>query len=112
MTEHNTLNVKCLIRNSTNLKSGIKNNTEATLKLSSNIVGDSNDENNFQHKLLLANTQVSKLRKVFTNDASANEKLSKTHLYKIGQSGEFLGKLFCSYGMYFHFCFCFFSRHF
>ena len=34
------------------------------MKLSSNVVGDSNDANNFPHKLLLINTQVSKLRKV------------------------------------------------
>ena len=27
-----------------------KNGTEATLKISSNIAGDSNDENNFPHK--------------------------------------------------------------
>ena len=39
------------------LKSGIKNGTEV---LSSNVVGDSNDENNFAHKLLLTNTLVSK----------------------------------------------------
>ena len=28
-----------------------------TLKLSSNVAGDSNDENHFLHKLLLTNTQ-------------------------------------------------------
>ena len=49
------------------LKSGIKSGTEVTLKLSSNLVGDSNDENNFPHKLLLTNTQVSKLCKAFAN---------------------------------------------
>ena len=38
-------------------------------------------------------TQVSKLRKAFTNNYSANIKLSKTQLYKIGKSGEFLGRL-------------------
>ena len=38
------------------LKVGIKNGTEVTLKLSSNVVGDSNDENNFSHKLLFTNT--------------------------------------------------------
>ena len=38
----------CLIRY---LKSGIKNGTEVTLKVSSNVVGDSNDENNFLYKL-------------------------------------------------------------
>ena len=40
------------------LKSAIKN---GTLNLSSNIIGDSNDENNFPHKLLLTNTQVLRL---------------------------------------------------
>ena len=34
------------------LKLGIRNGTEVTLKISSNVVGDSNDENNFSHKLL------------------------------------------------------------
>ena len=61
------------------LKYGIKCGTEVTLKISSNIVGDSNDEyNNFPHKLLLTNTQVLKLRKAFANNYSANIKLSKT----------------------------------
>ena len=75
------------------LKYGIKNNTEVTLKISSNVVDDSNDENNFLHELLLTNTQVSKLRKTFANDSSANIKLSETQLYKIGQTGGFLGRL-------------------
>ena len=60
------------------LKYGIKCGTEVTLKISSNIVGDSNDENNFPHKLLLTNRQVLKLRKAFANNYSANIKLSKT----------------------------------
>ena len=63
------------------------------MKLSSNVVRDSNDENNFPHKLLLTDTQVSKIRKAFTNGSSANIKLSKTQLHKIEQSGEFLRKL-------------------
>ena len=46
------------------LKSGIKNNTEVTLKISSNVIGDSNDENSFPLKLLITNRQVSRLRKV------------------------------------------------
>ena len=57
------------------LKSGIKNGTEVTLKLSSNVIGDSIDENNFPHKLLLTNTQVSKLRKAFVNNSSTNMKI-------------------------------------
>ena len=76
------------------LKSGIKNGTEVTFKISLNVVRDSNDENSFPHKLLLTNKQVSKLRKTFANNSSANIKLSKTQLHKIGQlGGPFLGPL-------------------
>ena len=75
------------------LKSGTKNCTEVTLKNSSNVVGDCNDENNFLHKLLLTNTQVSKLCKGFANNSSSNIKLSKIQLQKIGQSEGFLGRL-------------------
>ena len=48
----------------------------------------------FPHTLLLTNTQVSKLCKVFVNGSSANIKLSKAQLHKIGQSGGFLGRFF------------------
>ena len=64
------------------LKSGMKKGTEVTLKLSSNVVGDSNDENKFPHQLLLTNTQISKLLKAFTNGSSTNIRLSKTQLYR------------------------------
>ena len=67
------------------LKSGIKNGTEVTLKLSSNVVSDSNDENNFPRKLLSIDTQDSILRKAFANNPSANIKISKTKLHKIGK---------------------------
>ena len=62
-------------------------------KLSSNVIGDANDKNNFPHKLLLANTQVSRLSKAFANGSSANIKVSKTQLHKIGQSGGLLSRL-------------------
>ena len=65
MTQYNTLNVKLSNSQLNKLKSGIKNGTDITLKITSNVAGDSNDENNFSHKLLLTNTQVSKLRKAF-----------------------------------------------
>ena len=38
----------------------MKNGTEVTLKILSNIIGDSNNENSFLHKLLLTNTQLYK----------------------------------------------------
>ena len=63
------------------------------MKISSNVVGDCNDENIFVHKLLLTTTQVSKLGKAFKNGSPANILLSKTQLHKIGQSGRFFGRL-------------------
>ena len=68
MTQYNFLNLKLSNSQLNNLKSGIKNGTEVTLKLSSNNVGDSNYGNNFLLKLLLTNAQVSKLRKAFANN--------------------------------------------
>ena len=89
MTQYNALNVKLSNSEIKKLKPGIKNGTEVTLKISSNVVSDSNDENNFPHMLLLSNTQVSRLRKAFANDSSANINLSKTQLNKIGQQEDF-----------------------
>ena len=77
MTRYNTLNVKLSNSQLKKLKPGIKNANEVTFKISSNVVGLSNDDNNFPHKLLLTNTPVSKLRKVFTNNSSANIKMIK-----------------------------------
>ena len=53
MTQYNTLNVKLSNSQLNKLKLGIKNCTEETLKISSDPVGDSNDENNFSHKFYL-----------------------------------------------------------
>ena len=63
------------------------------MNISSNVVGDSNDEYNLLHKSLLTNTQVLKFCKAFTSSSSANIELSKTRLHKKGQSGGFLGRL-------------------
>ena len=84
MTQYNTLNVTLSGSQLKKLKSGIKNGTEVILKISSNVVRDSSvvDENNFPHRLLLTNTQVSRLHKAFANDSSATVKLSKTQLHK------------------------------
>ena len=58
MTQYNTLNVKLSNLQLNKLRSGQKNGTEVTLKILSNVVGDSNNKNNFLHKLLLTNAQV------------------------------------------------------
>ena len=63
------------------------------MKVSSNVVGGSDDQNNFPHKLLLANTQVSRLHKAFANNCSTNITLSKTQLHKIGEAERFLDSL-------------------
>ena len=75
MTQGNTLNVKLSNSQLNKSKSGMKNCTEITLKLSPNVVRGSNDENNFPLKLLLTNTQVLMLRKALANSSSANIKL-------------------------------------
>ena len=59
------------------LKSRIKNCTEVTLNLSSNVIVDSNDETNFPHKLLLTDTFQS-FAKFFANNLSANKKMENS----------------------------------
>ena len=67
--------------------------TEGTLKIASILGGDSSDANNFPHKLLLTNTQVSKFHKAFANNSSANIKLSETQLHETEQSRGSLSRL-------------------
>ena len=55
MTQYNSLNVKLSNSQLNKLKPGIKNETDVSLRLSSNIIGNSDDEINFPHKLLLTN---------------------------------------------------------
>ena len=56
MTQYNTLNVNLSNSKLNKLKSRMKNGTEATLKPSSNVAGESNNGNNFPQILLLTNT--------------------------------------------------------
>ena len=64
MTQYNTLSIKLSNLQLNKLKSGIKSNAEVTLKISSNVIGDSNDENNFLHTFLLTNPEVLRLVKL------------------------------------------------
>ena len=57
------------------------------------MVGNSNDNTNFPHELLLTNRQVATIRKAFAKNTSTDIKLSKTQLSKMIQSGGFLGRL-------------------
>ena len=58
MTQYNRLNVKLSNLQLNKLKSSIKNETDIVLRISSNIVGNSNDNTNFSNELLLTNRQV------------------------------------------------------
>ena len=56
ITQYNTLNIKLSNSQLDKLKPAIKNGTEVTSNLSSNLIGNFNDETNFPHKLLLTGT--------------------------------------------------------
>ena len=79
MTQYNSLNVKLSSSQLNKLKSTIKNESEEVFRLSSNMIGDSNDKTNFLHELLLTNRQVANLHKDFANYLSTDIRLSKTH---------------------------------
>ena len=93
MTQYNNLNVKLSNSQLNKLKSSIKNETDVVLRISSSMVGNSNDNTNFPHELLLTNGQVANIRKAFAKNTSIDIKLPKTQLSKMIQSGGFLGRL-------------------
>ena len=93
MTQYNRVNVKLSNSQLNKLKSATKNENDVVIILSPNMIGDSNDETNIPHELLLADRQVSSIRKAFSNNSSVDIKLLKTQLSKMIQSGGFLGKL-------------------
>ena len=89
MTQYNSLNIKLSNSQLNKLKSTIENEAEVILRLSLNMIGNSDDESNFPHKLLLTNRQVANIRKSFANHTSIDIKLSKAQLTKM-QKGGFL----------------------
>ena len=74
MTQHNSSNVKLSNSQLNKLKSSIKNETDVVLRISSNMVGDSNDNTNFPHELLLTNRKVANIRRAFANHSSTDIK--------------------------------------
>ena len=93
MTQYNRVNVKLSTSQLNKLKSAIKNENDVVIRLSLNMMGDSNDKGNFPHELLLTNRQVSSIREASANNSSVDIKFSKAPLSKIIHSGGFLGKL-------------------
>ena len=75
MTQYNSLDVK--LSDSLMNYNEEKNGTGVTLDLSSNVIGDSNDETNYSHKLLSTDRQVSRFSKLFVDKSSTNIKLRR-----------------------------------
>ena len=67
----------------------MKNKTGTTLRINFKMF----DGNNLPHELLLTTRQKTKLRNAFDNNTSNDIKLSKAQIFKIIQSGAFLGSL-------------------
>ena len=90
MTQYNSLNIKLSNSQLNKLRCAIKNKTDVILRLSSNMIGNSDDEANFTNftELLLTNRQVASLRKAFANQTSTDIKLSKAQLAKL-RKGNF-----------------------
>ena len=82
MTQYNSLNVKLSNSQLNKLKSSIKNETDVVLRISPNMVTNSNDNTNFPQELLLTNRQVANICKAFAKNTSIDIKLSKTQLSK------------------------------
>ena len=73
MTQYHNVNVKLSNSQLNKLKSATKNESEVVLRLSSNMIGNSDDKTNFPHELLLTNRQAANLCKDFRNNSSAEK---------------------------------------
>ena len=62
------------------------------MRLSPNVIGNSNDKIDFPPELILTNRQVN-LRKAFANSLSTDINLSKIQLFYMMQSGGFFGRV-------------------
>ena len=83
MTQYNRLNTKLSNSQLSKLKSAIENENEIVIRLSPNMMGDSNDQTNFLHELLSTDREVSSIRKAFANNSSVDINFSKTQLSKM-----------------------------
>ena len=86
MVEYNTVNAKLSDLQLNKLKTAVKNQTGATLRMNVKMLNG----NNLLHELLLTTRQRTKLRNAFENNMSTEIKLSKTQISKIIQFGGFL----------------------
>ena len=88
MVEYSKVNVKLSDTQLKKLKTAVKNKTGTALRISLKMFNG----NDLPHELLLTTRQKTKLRNAF-NNMSTDLKLSKAQIFKIIQSGGFLGSL-------------------
>ena len=79
MTQYNRLNTKLSNSQLNKLKVAIKNENDVVIRLSPNMIGNSNDKGNFPNELLLTDRQFSSICKAFANNSSVDIKFSKMH---------------------------------
>ena len=89
MVEYNNVNAKLTELQLKKLKTTVKKKTGTTLRMSLNMF----DGNNMPHELLLTTRQKTKQQNAFNNKMSSELKLPKAQIFKIIQSGRFLGSL-------------------
>ena len=89
MVEYSKVNVKLRDRQLKKLKTAVKNKTGTTLRMSLKMFNG----NDLPQELLLTTRQKTRLRNAFNNNMSTDFKLSRAQIFKIIQSGGFLGSL-------------------
>ena len=89
MVEYSKVNVILPDAQLKKLKTGVKNKTGATLRMSLKMLNG----NDLPNELLLTTRQKTKLTNSFNKNMSTDLKLSKAQISKIIQSGGFLGRL-------------------
>ena len=87
MVEYDKVNVRLSDTQLKKLKNAVKNKTGTTLRISFKMF----NQNNLPHELLLTTRQKAKLRNAFNSNMLTDLKLSKAQIFKIIQSGGFLG---------------------
>ena len=83
MTQYNSLNVKLSNSKLNKLKPAIKNEAEVVLRFSSTMIGESDDETNFPHTLLIKDRQVSHLRFIFRYQVIKNSAIKSDTIRRI-----------------------------
>ena len=89
MVEYSKVNAKLSDTQLKKLKTAVKNNAGVTLRMSLKMLHG----NDVPHELSRTTRQRTKLRNAFNENMSTDIKLSKAQVFKIIQSGGFLGSI-------------------